>query len=260
MKHTIKYPTPPGYGDVVATYTDECAGAVTSLTWMGREFIDSVDHGRLLQSAFSTNTANSESYNPTEGGRALDGYSTGPSSSKLWCNTNRGNSFSTVNRMAFWNGPHKLSNYMFTKTLTLGYTGIWNAIEWKGTFYIPENEKPAVGQFEILTGYMPKVFSTFQTVDPATGALSPLSDGPGEQPHPIIFSTPDGASAMGVWVPKGTPGGGYGRWRFADCVKWNAVSRVSNPIGANTFRVLMAYGSRGDVVQTLKGLYARGGV
>jgi hypothetical protein len=40
-----------GQTEIVVTTTDRLAGAVHSLTWNGKEFIDSYDHGRQLQSA-----------------------------------------------------------------------------------------------------------------------------------------------------------------------------------------------------------------
>ena len=40
-----------GPSEIVITTTSRLAGAIHSLTWNGREFIDSADHGRQLQSA-----------------------------------------------------------------------------------------------------------------------------------------------------------------------------------------------------------------
>ncbi|SVC63015.1 uncharacterized protein METZ01_LOCUS315869, partial [marine metagenome] len=40
-----------GSSEIVITTTSRLAGAIHSLTWNGREFIDSADHGRQLQSA-----------------------------------------------------------------------------------------------------------------------------------------------------------------------------------------------------------------
>jgi hypothetical protein len=67
-----------GSSEIVITTTVRLAGAIHSLTWGGREFIDSTDHGRQLQSAASFNCAApgefwAERFNPTEAGSRADG-------------------------------------------------------------------------------------------------------------------------------------------------------------------------------------------
>src|SRR5437879_419530 len=60
-----------GASEIVITTTARLAGAIHSLTWNGREFIDSTDHGRQLQSAASFDCAGDfipETFNPTEAG------------------------------------------------------------------------------------------------------------------------------------------------------------------------------------------------
>src|SRR5689334_20638859 len=76
-----------GSSEIVITTTDRLAGAIHSLTWNGKEFIDSHDHGRQLQSACSFDCASgkdfwAECFNPTEAGARADGTGT-KSSSKL---------------------------------------------------------------------------------------------------------------------------------------------------------------------------------
>ena len=48
---------------------------------------------------------------------------------------------------------------------------------------------------------MPAEFEQFWKLNPQTGQLQPLDDGPGEQKDPVILSTKDGAYAMGVFSP-----------------------------------------------------------
>ncbi|MFM9061891.1 MAG: hypothetical protein ACKOOI_02475, partial [Pirellula sp.] len=60
------------------TTTSRLAGAVHSIRWKGKEFIDSADHGRQLQSACSFDAMSdepfwAERYNPTEAGSRRDG-------------------------------------------------------------------------------------------------------------------------------------------------------------------------------------------
>jgi hypothetical protein len=72
-----------GPSEIVLTTTTRLAGAIHCLTWNGREFVDSTDHGRQLQSAASFDCASgppfhAESYIPTEAGSRADGA--GPTS------------------------------------------------------------------------------------------------------------------------------------------------------------------------------------
>jgi hypothetical protein len=64
-----------GSSEVVITTTDRLAGAIHSVQWRGKEFIESHDHGRQPQSAASFDCAASsefwaECFNPTEAGSA----------------------------------------------------------------------------------------------------------------------------------------------------------------------------------------------
>lgn len=67
-----------GTSEIVITTTGRLAGAIHSLQWNGKEFIDSHDHGRQLQSAASFDCALAkefwaECFNPTEAGSRADG-------------------------------------------------------------------------------------------------------------------------------------------------------------------------------------------
>src|SRR5438105_14854215 len=73
--------------DMVITTTSRLAGAIHSLTWNGREFIDSFDHGRQLQSASNFDVGGeltAETFNPTEAGSMRDGSGNGSSSRLLF--------------------------------------------------------------------------------------------------------------------------------------------------------------------------------
>ena len=72
---------PAGPSEIVITTRSRVAGAIDSLTWGGREFIDSFDHGRQLQSASNFDGGGRfvpETFNPTEAGSRADGR--GPTS------------------------------------------------------------------------------------------------------------------------------------------------------------------------------------
>ena len=60
-----------GPSEIVITTTSRLAGAIHSLTWNGREFIDSADHRRQLQSDSNIDVGTKyipETFNTTEAG------------------------------------------------------------------------------------------------------------------------------------------------------------------------------------------------
>ena len=255
--------------EIVITATSRLAGAIHSLKWRGKEFIDSTDHGRQLQSAanFDQGTPiSAETYNPTEAGSRRDGA--GPtSSSRLLSLTAKGNQLSTNSLMAFWLAPGEysgsnlaknstvVSKWSLYKEVTIGALGMPQVIEYRVTFGGAPNERNNEAVFESLTGYMPAEFSSFHRFDSKTGNLLPLSDGPGEQHDPVVLSTPDGAFAMGIYSPEKARKG-YGRWRFTQekVVKWNCVFRVSEPHVGGWFSYLhyVLVGTRDQVANSLK--------
>lgn len=261
-----------GNSEIVITTTRRLAGAIHSLTWNGKECIDSADHGRQLQSATSWDAGKKffpEVYNPTEAGSMSDGA--GPrSSSKLLKLEANGDELRTTIQMAFWLRPGEksdghpayndrvLSDHLLVKRVKIGVKNLPHAIDYDTTFVVPK-ERHAYAQFETVTGYMPSEFDAFWKLDPKSGKLHPLDDGPGEQAWPVVLATADGKHAMGAWAPvhPGFQGPGFGRWRFkADkVVKWNVVFRLSNaagiPPGEYRFRNYVAVGTLEDVRQTL---------
>jgi hypothetical protein len=269
-----------GPSDIVLTTTSRVAGAVHSLTWNGKEFVDSADHGRQIQSAANFDCGKAfvpEVFNPTEAGSLADGA--GPrSTSRLLELAAKDNQLVTLNRMAFWlkpgeasaghpaRNPGPLSDHYLAKRVTVGYKGLPHAVEYRVTFLVPKGEGHTLAQFEAVTGYMPPEFGTFHRFDPKAGKLKPLSDGPGEQPDPVVLATADGKFAMGVYSPdQPSPGfgqAGYGRFRFKAerVVKWNCVFRVKDPKGVAggeyQYRCFLAVGTLADCEATLAGLHA----
>ncbi|HEX7896352.1 MAG TPA: hypothetical protein VF950_01135 [Planctomycetota bacterium] len=250
-----------GSGIVIRT-TVRLAGAIDSLTWGGKEFIDSFDHGRQLQSACAFGDGqpgfHAEGYNPTEAGSRRDGAGATSTSELLSLKAER-NVLETRTRMAFWLRPGEssegkparnaktLSDVILTKKVRID----GNLLDYRVTFTVPEAHP--YGQYEALTGYMPAAFSRFLVFD--QGETKPLSDGPGEQARPVILSTESGSHAMGIWSPDPAPG--YGRWRFAaeKVVKWNCVFRERDvKPGDKSFRCVVAVGTLADVTAVLKRL------
>jgi hypothetical protein len=261
---------------IVITTTRRLAGAIDSLKWHGHEFINSTDHGRQLQSACSfdnTPEANAETFNPTEAGSRRD--SAGPNTtSRLLEISARGNHLRTRTQMAFWLAPgersegqlarntNTLSDYIFTKDVTIGFERWPQALDYRVTFSVPAGARHVAAQFEALTGYMPEEFSRFWEFNPATGKLQPLSDGPGEIKNPVVLATPDGKFAMGIFAPPqaqpDTRGPTFGRWKFdwAHVVKWNCVYRVQNSQGVRdgdySYRMLVPIGTLAQVEAMLR--------
>jgi hypothetical protein len=267
-----------GPSEIVITTTGRLAGAIHSLTWNDKEFINSTDHGRQLQSAAGFDVDKDhgpETFNPTEAGSRDDGTGT-KSSSKLLRLRADGPLLETTTQMAFWLAPGEksegqlarndtvLSHCLLSKRVHIGHKELPHAIEYEVTFTVPAEEKHVSAQFEALTGYMPAEFSRFWKYNIEKAALEELSDGPGEQARPVVFSTADGAYAMGVYSPdqpsRGWQEVGYGRFRFKEekVNKWNCAFRTANPKGLPPgdyhYRMFVAVGTVEDVRTTLKAL------
>ena len=269
-----------GSSKIVITTTERLAGAIHSLKWVDKEFIDSHDHGRQLQSAASFDCALgkefwAECFNPTEAGSQTDG--TGDkSSSKLIRLSAEGPELRTTTQMAFWLAPNEksfgkpalndkvLSEHFVSKRVRIGYKKLANVIEYEVTFTIPKGERHTYAQFEALTGYMPPEFGKFWKFLPRSGKLVELDDGPGEQEFPVVFANEVGTHAMGVFSPdqpsRGYEKAGYGRFRFKaeKVVKWNSVFRVRSDkgiaAGEHRFNLFVAVGTQEDVRQSLAAL------
>ncbi|MBT3180630.1 MAG: T9SS type A sorting domain-containing protein [Candidatus Marinimicrobia bacterium] len=264
-----------GPSEITITTTDRLAGAIHSLTWNGKEFIDSYDHGRQLQSACHFDGFG-ECYNPTEAGSSANGA--GPTSSSVLINySSTDHSLSTESKMAFWLSPGdtawcgpvmnttETSDFIHTKDVTIGYNNMPHVIEYLVSYTIPDSADVYHGIFEAVTGYMPIDFSSFWTYNPETHLLDTLSVGPGEQPIPVILSTPDSAFVMGVYTPdlpdEAFSNAGYGRWMFdwADVVKWNAVFRRNDVQEGTTysFRTFVLVGNLQNVMDAMDELYSQ---
>ena len=265
-----------GGSEIVITTTARLAGAIHSLTWNGREFVNSDDHGRQIQSASNFDAGSPftpETFNPTEAGSVHDGAGA-KSSSRLLHLIAKGHELQTTNQMAFWLAPDGqsqghpaknttvLSDHLLTKRVHIGYRHLPQVIQYDVTFGVPVGEKHSYAQFEAVTGYMPIEFETFWKLNPQSGELESLDDGPGEQQQPVVLATPNGLHAMGVFSPdqpsRGFEKAGYGRFRFpgAKVVKWNCVFRVRDAMNGiapkdYSFRNFIAVGDLATVKSSL---------
>ena len=265
--------------EIVIRTTARLAGAIDSLTWNGKEFIDSFDHGRQLQSASNFDAGGpltAETFNPTEAGSRKDGKGASSTSRLLHMVTGPGQLQSTT-QMAFWLAPDEssegspakntnlLSNHLLTKRVQIGYRHLPQVIQYEVTFSLPINEVHRHAVFEAVTGYMPAEFDKFLKYDAARDTFEALDDGPGEQSCPVILSTRSESHAMGVYSPEQPSRGfehvGYGRFRFVGdrVVKWNCVFRVEDPSGIKpgdfTFRNFVIVGDLDTVKQSMRQLH-----
>ena len=269
-----------GESEIVISTSARFAGAIYSLKWNGREFIDSADHGRELQSALNLDNAAApiadETFNPTEAGSRDDGAG-GISSSHLLFFRAEKDALQTVTQMAFWLAPGEksganlarnqtvLSDHLLTKRVRIGYKNLPNVIRYDVTFALPVGEPHRQCVFEALTGYMPAEFGKFRKFNPTTRALEPLADVPGEIAEPVVFSTGDDRHAMGIFAPpQSTPrmaGPTFGRFRFdwAKVVKWNCVFRLRDETeiapGDYSFRMFVILGDVKAVGESLRALH-----
>lgn len=261
------------------TASAKFGGAVHSFRWRGKEFINSFDKGRELQSAASFNNWG-ECYNPTEAGSSAD--ATRPrSTSRLISMASSRTELTTKSQMAFWLPPGttsrgcpggittknttELSDFVFSKRIQLAAAGIPNAIDHNVTFSVPQRFDSGV--FAALTAYMSPDFSTFSTFNPATGERASITVGPGEQSLPLIFSTSNGRFAYGVYsaeLPQPSWGHvGYGRWDFtyakepgSPTVKWNCVFREKDiKPGDYSYRCTSIFGTLQDVEKAMMELH-----
>lgn len=247
-------------GPLVLSTFDYTAGAFCSVKWNGLEFIDANDHGRCLQSAMSVDWLG-EGYNPTEAGSSPDGNLPRPSSSKVLNYVIGPSTMASETQMAFYRDVNgvKLSNFIHRKWVQVGVPGRPNVVRYQVAFEIPANARHHTAQFEWLTAYLTPTMNKFYKMNPLSGGLSELSDGPGEQEWPVIFSNASGTHAVGVMALKPLVRGGYGRWRpeamrcSQMCTKWNVVSRYEYPAGTYRMAMVLSFNSLSGVVQDLMG-------
>ena len=258
---------------IVQADTVRFAGAISSLRFNGFEYVNTVDHGRELQSAVSFDNLG-ECWNPTEAGSRADG--SGPLSSSVFVGgtiTSK-SKFSTRALMANWLAPGDIvgcpggalnptivSPDALTKTITIGAAGRSNVVRHEVTFEVRESHSSGV--FEALTLYTSPSLDTPWTYDPRTRTLTKILFPQAEQGLPVILSTADGRFASGVWsagLPQqGFPALGYGAFYFpGDTAKWNCVYRMNDvPEGDYSFTVYSFFGTVADVTKSMDAVYAR---
>ena len=245
-----------GISPIIIRASSKFAGAIDSLTWNGKEFIDSGDHGRLLQSAVTFDGL-AERYNPTEGG-SRSNWSLDTSNSLLKAIRAKDSLLETTTQMAFWLQPGEidmegkpavnmtvLSDHVLFKKVKIGHLLSAHIIDYAIRFRVSEDHASA--RFEVLTAYMPVEFDKVWRFDPATGEITPGED----NLLPLILSCGD--HAMGIYAKEAI----YDSFSAADMlnpvVKWNVLyERKPVPAGDYDFQCYVVVGSLSDVRNGLK--------
>ncbi len=208
------------------TVSDRFAGAVESLKWRGKEFINIWDHGRQLQYAWRMDDF-SECLNPTEAGSSLD-YQAATSTSELLsaCKTNP-STLTTTARLAYWLAPGEagfcsggasyavnevlVSDQILRKTITIGYNALENVIAFDAMISNPTNY--SIMDASIPIGYLTHEFTRALNFNPQTGVSTVptnqtlLLEEPWLQGFnffasskiPPILATPNGDYAMAAY-------------------------------------------------------------
>lgn len=202
------------------------AGAVSSLKWNGKEFINIYDHGRQLQSAMQVD-GYAECNNPTEAGSEADARKLTTTSALSNISFASANSFTTETTMAYWSASRVTgacvkgqdprvttarSNHILKRTVTIGYKADQQISKMAMTFKSPRNDVSSGFVYEILTGYLNSEFTEFYTLNGSdltkvtklndiSGAGFPAGSYHAGSKLPSALSNADGSYAMGVYFP-----------------------------------------------------------
>lgn len=253
------------------------AGAISSLTFRGVQYVNIADHGREIQSALQLDGLG-ECFNPTEAGTKADGTSLS-SSSVLQAISNANNVLQTQTRAAYWLAPGEnygkpcspstsissaqnqtvLSDYLISRSTSFDPAGP-NLIRADTTFSFPENRNSA--SIEALTGYLPASFNTWLRYDRASRTLVKSTGNSVAQrtTSPVIVAQSNGQHAMGVISP-GINGADPNAAYFAylsfggsqPTSKWSCVyGQYGISAGMQlTYTCLMAVGTVDEVMNAL---------
>lgn len=244
------------------------AGAISSLTYRGVQYIDIADHGRQMQSAIQLDGWG-ECYNPNEAGSVNDGTKT-TSTSKLLAISSANNVLVTQTQPAFWMAHQQqygkacnpnlpspnntvsvsqnttdLSNFVFQRTSSFYGPAIPNLINVDVSWTVPENH--ASSNTEASTAYLPSTFSVFLTYDRASRTLTKVAatatDSAAQHtPLPVIIAQANGQHSMGAFSPTimTTPGRGYMAYlNFSTgstpTTKWSCVYGEANVTAGSVY-------------------------
>ena len=244
MRGAVPTPVPTGAasaqwrvgGDALAFRADPFfAGAISSIVYRGRQYLDASDHGREMQGPVQFGSG--ECLNPTLAGASRD--PPGTTTSRLLAQEANAEGYRSLTRMAFWDRPGQrcslapgrkavalngtgLSDLTYAQDMHPGYRGRPHAVLDRVVIANTVLRPPASA--EVLTAYMPRSFDTFLIYDPLSDRFQidrALQDVSGERPAPVILSTRDGSAAMGVVGLGGEGRISYAGYRGPEVSKWS---------------------------------------
>ncbi len=255
-------------------------GSVESVTWRGKEFINTWDHGREISYAWWLDDGG-DCLNPTEPGSSRD-YKSKDSTSRLLevCRPAE-NTLTIRTQPAFWLSPDEadgqgrlcstvidspLTDQVIQKTIQIGYRGLDNVIAFSAVLTLPESHRST--GVEIPTGYLTYEFNRLWRYDPRSGELTRAVSDPITGPWafqqannlPPILSTQDGAYAMGAYSDESIQEYGIYRNTAPDprdrTNKWNIVVREQPaPAGTYAYRSFVIVGTLKEVQAAMTELY-----
>lgn len=218
---TISSPTLVFGQPLTVSTSSQYGGAISSIKWGGKEYINNWDHGRQLSldSQFFNRYI---CYNPYESGSFEDAK--GPTStSKLLSITASGNQLDATTQMCWYyktfntnpkpedycGDPTQwlpvtpytspLSNYTVRKIVTIGFAGIPNVIEDLVYQYVPEPVRMASNVLVAVVNYD---FSSMRSWDVVSKDYRNARTLAGIDDRIKVVSTSDGNYAMGWYAPE----------------------------------------------------------
>ncbi len=285
-------------GDVTIKANKQAGGAISELSWNGKQFINNYDYGRQIQIAFNfTNTA--EYDNPTEAGSVYGcpGIVDAPyaQGSPIVYVTASGPTLLTKTHPLQWQpenwggGPDRPVMWKGTieKSVTLNYDTKYSAhvIKWVSTLNVPAEDVTGSGDWELVAAYLTSDFNKQYSFDAQHDVLTDKSDvvpnndcrgAPEDEDYRpdsggVINATADSNYALGVYRTRTDGHNHFVHCKFlnshgggkygADATKWSVMGRESMPgvrAGVNTGVVYLIVGTLDDVVDTMRGMYLDG--
>lgn len=263
---TVKSDNGPGGHPVYISCSERTAGAVDSLTWKDKEFLNSYDHGRQLQMAMTVQN-HGECWNPTEAGGRSDGIDFETKSNLTDIVVSK-NQMRTISLPAYWvrgddvtaipSGTqcpkgHESYNeedthpYEMMKFIDFGCFGLDSCIQYSlraelgDSPYMPCCQ--GFAQMEAPTAYLNSDFDQVSYLDPNNKTLTKQTLESGETEKLVIIHTQDQEYALGVIsesrnsTSAGVPGLHYAYFSFniqnfdSKTFKWSVVVREDLQLG-----------------------------
>ncbi len=185
-------------GVLTVTARSDQGGAISSIVYGGTEFIDSADHGRLLQTAIQWD-GKVEGVNPTQAGAG----GSGPASKVLSVDKST-DRLTVSNQMMYWNAVNGsyLSNDKLTYSIDLNHLGRPNLMKYNVAWTPGESHE--LGSMEVLTAYLPTQFTQIKSLNPHTGEITDIDFSGATPSMPFGLTNNGGMDAILGMVPGGS--------------------------------------------------------